>query len=70
MLCQNFDFEKITVDIPLGGTECLFLCQKYLVTRLVTRFNTALLGFVTNMNLRIKVVKNNSKQVLIRRMVD
>lgn len=70
MLCQNFDFGKITVDIPLGETECLFFCQKYFVTGLVTRFNTAFLGFVTNMNLMIKVVKNNSKQVLIRRMVN
>lgn len=60
MLCQNFDFGKITVDIPLGGTECLFLCQKYLVTRLVTRFNTGVLGCVTNIDLMMKVVENNS----------
>lgn len=71
MLCQRFGFEKITVDIPLGGGQnVVFLCQKYLVTRLVTRFNTAFLGFVTNMNLMIKVVENNSNWVLIRRMVN
>lgn len=60
MLCQNFDFGKITVDIPLGEQNVVFFYQKCLVTGLVTRFNTGVLGFVTNMNLMIKVVENNS----------
>lgn len=37
---------------------------------MVTRFNTGVLGLTTNMDLMIKVVQNNSKQVLIRRMVN
>lgn len=53
--------KKSPLTYRWGEQNVVFLCQKYLVTRLVTRFNTSVLGFVTNMNLIIEVVKNNSK---------